>query len=122
MSIETKSPGSAGIIYPESDGQPMAENTRQFEAITTIKGGLDAVFLDAPDVFVAGDLFWYPVEGNNQIRTAPDIMVAFGRPKGHRGSYQQWREGAIANCSLDRTSRASDVEALGDCSVARERR
>ena len=96
MSIETKSPGSAGIIYPESDGQPMAENTRQFEAITTIKGGLDAVFLDAPDVFVAGDLFWYPVEGNNQIRTAPDIMVAFGRPKGHRGSYQQWREGAIA--------------------------
>jgi Uma2 family endonuclease len=27
---------------------------------------------------------------------APDIMVVFGRPKGHRGSYQQWLEGGIA--------------------------
>jgi len=95
MKIETKAPRSTHLVYPESDGQPMAENTRQFEAITTIKGGLDAVFLDAPNVFVAGDLFWYPVEGNNQIRTAPDIMVVFGRTKGHRGSYQQWLEGGI---------------------------
>ena len=45
--------------------------------------------------FVAGDLLWYPVEGNNLIRTAPDVMVAFGRPKGFRGSYQQWLEGGI---------------------------
>jgi Uma2 family endonuclease len=27
---------------------------------------------------------------------APDAMVAFGRPKGHRGSYMQWRGGGIA--------------------------
>lgn len=46
-------------------------------------------------VFVAGDLFWYPVEGS-LIRQAPDVMVVFGRPKGHRGSYQQWKEGGIA--------------------------
>jgi len=44
---------------------------------------------------VAGDLLWYPVEGNNTIRQAPDAMVAFGRPKGDRGSYQQWREDTI---------------------------
>jgi hypothetical protein len=24
------------------------------------------------------------------------VMVAFGRPKGHRGSYQQWKEGGVA--------------------------
>lgn len=35
---------------------------------------------------------WYPVEGNPQIRAAPDVMVAIGRPKGKRGSYQQWEE------------------------------
>jgi Uma2 family endonuclease len=40
-------------------------------------------------------LLWYPIEGNNKIRTAPDAMVAFGRPKGDRGSYQQWKEGNI---------------------------
>jgi Uma2 family endonuclease len=84
------------IQYPDSDGQPRAENTLQFEWITTIQGGLDAVFLEVPNVFVAGDLLWYPVEGSNTIRAAPDALVVFGRPKGHRGSYQQWREDGIA--------------------------
>ena len=54
------------------------------------------LFLDNPDVFVAGDLLWYPIEGDNKTRTAPDALVAFGRPKGDRGSYLQWREGGIA--------------------------
>ena len=35
---------------------------------------------------------WYPVEGHPEIRIAPDVYVVFGRPKGHRGSYQQWEE------------------------------
>jgi hypothetical protein len=46
-------------------------------------------------VFIAGDLLWYPVEGSNTIRQAPDVMVVFGRPKGDRGSYQQWKEDNI---------------------------
>ena len=86
----------AEVIYPDSDGKPMADNTRQFEVIVTLQGGLAMMFADRPDVFVAGDLLWYPVEGNNQIRAAPDVMVAFGRPPGYRGSYQQWCEGGIA--------------------------
>src|SRR5262245_1487110 len=84
------------VHYPESDGLPMADNTKQFCWITTIKGGLDVVFRDDPNVFVAGNLLWYPIEGNNVIRVAPDIFVVFGRPKGDRGSYLQWLEGNIA--------------------------
>ena len=95
MSTQTQLHVQPEVVYPESDGQPMAENTLQFEWITTIKGGLDAVFRDDHNVFVAGDLLWYPVEGDNTIRTAPDVMVVFGRPKGHRGSYQQWLENNI---------------------------
>src|SRR5208282_1550362 len=34
------------IVYPESDGLPLADNTTQFRWITTIKRGLDAVFYD----------------------------------------------------------------------------
>jgi len=79
----------APIIYPQSDGKPMADNTTQFRWIVTIQGGLDALFRDNPDIFVAGDLLWYPVEGHPEISTAPDVMVAFGRPKGDRGSYLQ---------------------------------
>ena len=74
----------------------MAENTLQFQWIVTIEGGIHALFKDHPMVFVAGDLFWYPVEGEPGIRTAPDTLVVFGRPKGHRGSYRQWEEGNIA--------------------------
>ncbi len=84
------------IIYPESDGKPMADNTKQFSWIVKIKENLERMFADRPDVFVAGDLLWYPVEGNNRIRTAPDAMVAFGRPKGHRGSYRTWDENGIS--------------------------
>lgn len=83
------------IIYPDNDGKPIADNTKQFRWIVTIQGGIDALFRDNPDVFVAGDLLWYPVEGNNKIRQAPDNMVVFGRHKGDRGSYQQWKENNI---------------------------
>jgi hypothetical protein len=43
-------------LYPDSDGRPMAENTLQYEWIVTIKGNLDALFCNDPNVFVAGDL------------------------------------------------------------------
>ena len=86
---------AAGIRYPESDGQPIADNTLQFRWIVTIQGNLDALYRDDENVFVAGDLLWYPVEGDNKTRCAPDTMVVFGRPKGDRGSYLQWREDNI---------------------------
>lgn len=84
------------VIYPESDGQPMADNTKQFRWIVTIEGGLESLFAQDPNVFVAGDLLWYPVEGKPAICTAPDALVVFGRPKGDRGSYLQWCEDGIA--------------------------
>lgn len=83
------------IIYPESDGQPMADNTKQFRWIVVIKENLELLFAANSDVFVAGDLLWYPVERDNKTRQAPDVMVAFGRPKGDRGSYRQWEEDNI---------------------------
>jgi len=83
------------IEYPENDGNPLSDNTLQFEYITLIQGNLNALFADDPNVFVAADLLWYPIEGNNKVRVAPDTMVVFGRPKGYRGSYKQWEEGGI---------------------------
>ncbi|MEA5471969.1 Uma2 family endonuclease [Spirulina sp. 06S082] len=91
-------------LYPESDGKPLADNTTQFRLIVTIQGGLDTLFQDREDVFIAGDLFWYPVqlsvqqilEQKKAQRQAPDVMVVFGRPKGDRRSYKQWEEENIA--------------------------
>ncbi|GAB4289598.1 MAG: Uma2 family endonuclease [Oscillatoriaceae cyanobacterium] len=73
----------------------MADSTIQYQWITTIKGGCDAIFKDDENVFVAGDLLWYPVEGKPNISQAPDVMVAFGTVKGSRKSYKQWLENNI---------------------------
>jgi Uma2 family endonuclease len=85
----------APMVYPESDGKPLAENTKQLRWIVVLFGNLDALYRDQPDVFVGGDLFWYPVEGQPEVRTAPDVLIVFGRPKGDRGSYMQWEEGGV---------------------------
>jgi Uma2 family endonuclease len=74
----------------------MSDNTKLFQLIVKIQGGIDALFKDNENVFVAGDLLWYPVEGDNKTRQAHHTMVVFGRPKGDRGSYQQWLEDNIA--------------------------
>jgi Uma2 family endonuclease len=84
------------INYPDSDGQPMADNTKQFRWIVLIKENLELIFASNPNVFVAGDLLWYPVEGHPEIRVAPDVLVAVDRPKGDRGSYRQWQEDNVA--------------------------
>jgi Uma2 family endonuclease len=96
MSTPVTTPSAAEIEYPDCDGRPMSDNTLQYRWIVTIQGNLDALFRDRDDVFVAGDLLWYPIEGDNVTRTAPDALVAIGRPKGDRGSYQQWKEGGVA--------------------------
>jgi Uma2 family endonuclease len=49
------------IIYPDCDGQPMSDNTKQFRWIVTIKENIELLFAQDPNVFIAGDLFWYPI-------------------------------------------------------------
>ncbi len=82
-------------VYPESDGKPMADNTVQWEWMVLIVEELREQFA-GQEVFVAGDLLWYPVEGQPRISAAPDAMVVFGRPAGDRRSYLQWMEGGLA--------------------------
>jgi Uma2 family endonuclease len=82
-----------GLVFPDSDGRPMAENTRQYEAIVSLKGNIEA-FAPAT-AFVAGDHLIYVDPLDPAERLAPDVYVAFGRPRGHRGSYKLWEEGGV---------------------------
>jgi Uma2 family endonuclease len=83
------------VIYPDCDGQPMSDNTKQFRWIVLLKENLECLFAGDSQVFVAGDLLWYPIEGQPEVRVAPDVMVVFGRSKGDRGSYRQWQEDGV---------------------------
>ena len=96
MTTSTQLSERPAIEYPESDGLPIAHNTLQFRWISTIMWGLDALYLHDANVFVAGNLLWYPVKGELTIRIGPDVLVALGRPRGERRSYKQWEEGNLA--------------------------
>jgi Uma2 family endonuclease len=80
------------VHYPDNDGKPMSENTLQFDWIGLLKWGAEGQYALDPTVFVAGDHLIYPVQGDPMIRQAPDVYVAFGRHKEHRGSYKVWWE------------------------------
>lgn len=95
MVSQLPTPINPNIFYPDTDGQPMANSTEQFDWILTIEQNLAWIYAPNPQVFVIGDLFWYPVEGKPHIVTAPDVMVVFGRPPGKRSSYKQWEEEGI---------------------------
>src|SRR5438093_476722 len=80
------------IVYPESDREPMADNSKQFVWIVVIYGNLAAQYRNDENVFVSGNQNWLPRQGEPEIFKAPDVYVVFGRPKGHRTSRKQWEE------------------------------
>src|SRR5271169_1160875 len=94
VTLASRSPNS--VVYPESDGKSMADNTKQARWIVILFDNLLALLADVADVFIAADILWYPVEGEPEIKIAPDVLIAFGRPRGDRGSYKQWEEGGVA--------------------------
>lgn len=84
------------VVYPESDGQPMGENDWHIQFIFLLFENLKALFRSRRDeVYVAGDMFWYPVEGNPHIVQAPDVMAIVGRPQYNRRTYKQWEENGV---------------------------
>ncbi|QQE63479.1 hypothetical protein GFS31_01440 [Leptolyngbya sp. BL0902] len=92
-----QSPSLSQVLYPDSDGKPMAENTLQYRWIVRLVSNLRRLLKDQT-ALVAGDLLWYPVpvETPPAPAQAPDAMVVLGRPAGERGSYKQWEEDNIA--------------------------
>jgi len=84
------------IVYPESDGEPMGDNSHQIDLIIALFQSLTDHFAGRPDVAVHTNLIWYPVQGRPKLCRAPDVMVAFDRPRGRRRSYKQWEEDGIA--------------------------
>ncbi len=84
-----------GPTYPDSDGKPMADNSRQLHWIVLLYSNLRWLFQSREDVAVHANLLWYTEEGDSNERQAPDVMVVFGRPQQERSSYRQWEEGNV---------------------------
>jgi Uma2 family endonuclease len=100
------------IIYPESDGQPMAESDLHREEMVDLIAGLQRRYRETPDVYVAGNLFFYFVRGDPRSVVAPDVFLVRGVPKGRRKTYKLWEEGRVPSLVVEVTSESTSDEDL----------
>lgn len=101
------------IVYPDSDGRPVAESDFQLIPLIYALDALKAYFQSREDVYVAGDMFLYYEEGNPKAVVAPDVFVVLGAPKGNRHSYLLWKEPKAPDFVLEITSKSTRSEDQG---------
>lgn len=97
-------PTNGTIIYPESDGKPMAETELHRNALINALIILIEAFKDKPDVCVSGNMMMYYVEGDPKKSVSPDIFVSFGIGKKLRRTYRVWEEGKPPDFVLEFSS------------------
>ncbi len=104
---------AAEIIYPETDGEPLAEGTEQYIALTETVTKLVDRYRERPDVAVIGNMLVYYEEGNNKASVAPDVFVVFGVGNHPRSSYLVWEEGKGPDFVLEVASHSTWREDAG---------
>jgi len=96
----------AAIVYPSSDGEPLAETSVHVDAI------IDAVvvlrqYLEQRSAIVLADQFLYYAQGYPKLRVAPDIMVILDVTPGPRDNYKIWEEGQVPVVIFEITSEST---------------
>ncbi|RKZ51099.1 MAG: Uma2 family endonuclease [Candidatus Parabeggiatoa sp. nov. 3] len=89
------------LIYPETDGQPIADSDAQRKPLIYLINALDSYFSEQRQVYVSGDLLIYYEKGNPKASVAPDVFVVFGVPKHPRKTYKTWIEGKAPNVVIE---------------------
>ena len=92
------------IVYPDSDGEPMAENDHQLTAMIDAITSLRQWYSDREDVYAGGDMLIYYKINDNETRVAPDVFVVFGVAKHKRNSWIVWREGKAPDIVMELAS------------------
>ena len=107
-------PAERIVIYPESDGEPMAETDIHRKLMTDFIEMLENHFRSRPDVYVSGNLLLYYEEGNPKASVAPDVFVVFGIERKQRRTYRLWEEGKGPDFVLELVSKNTYRNDLGD--------
>jgi len=79
----------AEIIYPTSDGEPLAETQEHSWAIL-ITLSIFSQYLKGRQAVVFANQFFYYIEKKPMARVAPDVMVVFDIPVKLYGNYKLW--------------------------------
>jgi Uma2 family endonuclease len=82
----------APIVYPDSDGAPVAETEVHVEELLSMREVLKHHFRNDHDVYVGANMFVYYEKGKPKAVFAPDVFVARGVDKAVRRTYRLWEE------------------------------
>ena len=99
--MQKKIQAAPTIVYPESDGEPMAETDVHRDLMTDSIQTLKHYYRNENDVYVSGNLFMYYVEGDPRKCVSPDVFVVFGVEKKRRRTYLTWEEGRTPDFVLE---------------------
>ena len=69
------------LVYPESDGEPMAETPKHQQVMIDCMDILRNHFYAAPDVYIGGNMLLYYEEGNPRKSISPDVFMVRGLSK-----------------------------------------
>ncbi len=91
----TIAPLKTPIVYPEPDGEPMAESDPARDYLVYGVESLKFYFREQEDVYVSGNLHISYERGVPDAAISPDVFVIFGVEDRPRTSYRVWLEGGI---------------------------
>ena len=80
------------LVYPESDGEPMAETPKHLQAMTDCMDVLRSHFRRFADVYIGGNMMMYYEEGNPRKSISPDVFMVRGLSKKEIRTYKTWEQ------------------------------
>ncbi len=104
--------GDAEIVYPESDGKPMAETDKHLDQMFYLVGALKLWFQRRSRVYVAGNNLIHYHQGDPKQRVSPDVYVVKGVEKRQRRVYKLWEEKRAPCVAIEISSKGTRREDL----------
>ena len=80
------------LVYPESDGEPMAETPKHQQVMTDCMDVLRSHFRRFVDVYIGGNMMLYYEEGNPRKSISPDVFIVRGLSKKDLRTYKTWEQ------------------------------
>ncbi len=80
------------LVYPESDGEPMAETPKHQQVMIDCMDVLRSHFRGSPDVYIAGNMLLYYEEGNPRKSVSPDVFMVRGLSRKELRTYKTWEQ------------------------------
>ena len=102
------------VVYPESDGQPMAETPRHQQVMIDFMDILRRHFRKVPEVYIGGNMLLYYEEGNPRKSVSPDVFMVRGVSKKELRVYKTWEQHPTLDFVLEVASPSTVRKDLGE--------